>query len=96
MRGPSEKGTLKMRKQTFLLGAMVVAFMGGGAAQAQTAAQPESKDHELACTFATTGGAVAGVALGSLLGGGLGRTLFMTAGGVAGGMVGHAMRCPKS
>jgi len=47
-----------MRKQTFLLGAIVVAFMGGGAAQPQTAAQPESKNHELACNVATTGGAV--------------------------------------
>lgn len=47
-----------MRKQTFLLGAIVVAFMGGGAAQPQTAAQPESKNHELTCNVATTGGAV--------------------------------------
>jgi len=85
-----------MRKQTFLLGAIVVASMGGGAAQAKNATPTESKSHEFACTAATTGGAVAGVALGSLLGGGLGRTLFMTAGGVAGGMVGHALHCPKS
>ncbi len=82
-----------MRRQKLLLAAVIVAMAGAGAAHAQTA-PTESRDHEIACTAATAGGAVAGVALGSLLGGGLGRTLFMTAGGVAGGMVGHAMRCP--
>lgn len=84
-----------MRRQKLLLATLIVAMTAGGAVQAQNAAPAESKDHEMACTVATTGGAVAGVALGSLLGGGLGRTLFMTAGCVAGGMLGHAMRCPQ-
>jgi hypothetical protein len=90
------KGTEPLKKHTVLLGAILATALAAPAAFAQsTTAQPENKDHELACTAATAGGAVAGVALGSLLGGGLGRTLFMTAGGVAGGMVGHAMHCPQ-
>jgi uncharacterized protein YcfJ len=84
-----------LKKHTLLLGAILATALAAPAAFAQSTTQPESRDHELACTAATAGGAVAGVALGSLLGGGLGRTLFMTAGGVAGGMAGHAMHCPQ-
>ena len=62
-------------------------------APASTPQQQAQRQHNIACTAGTIGGALIGGAIGNQFGGGSGRDIRTAGGAVAGGMSGRNYAC---